>query len=196
MNQKIKRRDAVKAIAAIGGLFALRGLASAQVITNSHTRIGSGWLYQGLPCTIIQQGAMLLLINEIGSVGSGVWTGSNSFIVLGGAGWDAGLTAQISNRGRTISWSNATVWTQGPASRHLPSLEGGWLYRGRPCAIFQQENFLVLINEVGSIGSCILTGNNSLTALGGAGWDVGLTVQITDNGNTLNWSNNTVWTRA
>jgi hypothetical protein len=196
MNQKMKRRDAVKAIAAFGGLFAFGGISEAQIIAGPRTRLGTGWLYQGQPCIIIQQGAMLLLINEIGSVGSGVWTGSNTFTVLSGTGWDAGLTAQISNRGRTINWSNATVWTSGSAPRRPQNLEGGWLYSGQPCAVFQQENFLILINEVGSIGSCILTGTNSLTAVGGGGWDLGLTAQIADNGNTLYWSNNTVWTRA
>ena len=196
MNKNLKRRDAIKAVAAIGGLLALRDISPGQIAVAQNGRLAGGWLYQGLPCTIHQQGSMLLLINEIGSVGSGVWTGSNTFTVLGGSGWDAGLTATISNRGRTISWSNATVWTQGPAPRRPHNLDGGWLYQGKPCAIFQQENMFVLVNEIGSIGSGIWTVNNSLTVLGGGGWDLGLTAQVADHGNTLNWSNNTVWTRS
>lgn len=196
MNKKVQRRDAVKAFAAIGGLIALRGIALAQVPAAATGRLATSWAYQGQPCAIIQQGVMLLLINEIGSIGSGVWTGNNTFTVLGGAGWDVGLTAQISNRGRTINWSNNTIWIQTPAPRSEPSLAGGWLYQGQPCAIFQHGNFLVGINEIGSIGTAILTGKNTLTVLGGGGWDLGLTAQIADHGNTLNWSNQTVWIRA
>ena len=163
-------------------------------MSSSAGRLGSGWVFQGQPCSILTQGSMLLLINQVGSVGSGVWTSKNTFTVLGG-GLDFGLTAQVSNRGRTINWSNNTVWTQGVAPRRLANLEGSWLYEGQPCCIFQQENFLLGINEVGSIGCGIVTTQNSFTVLGGNGWEVGLTTLITDRGNTINWSNNTIWTR-
>ena len=195
MTENLKRRDAIKTIAAIGGLLMVPGVSFAQVATRN-SRLATGWLYQGQPCVIHQQGSMLLLINEAGSIGSGVWTGNNTFTVLGGSGWDAGLTAQVSNHGNTISWSNSTVWTQGPPPRRPQNLEGGWLYQGQPCAIFQAEAQLLLVNEIGSIGVGLLTVSNSLTVLGGGGWDLGLTAQVADQGNTLNWSNNTVWTRS
>ena len=195
MTKNLKRRDALKALAGIGGLLMVPGAAFAQITTRSN-RLATGWLYQGLPCVIRQQGSMLLLINEIGSVGSGVWTGSNTFTVLAGSGWDAGLTAQVTNHGNTINWSNNTVWTQGPAPRRPRNLEGGWLYQEQPCTIFQEGDQLLLVNERGSIGSGLWTNNNSFTVIGGGGWDIGLTTQVVDHGNTINWSNNTVWTRS
>lgn len=194
MHQAIKRRDALKSIAAIGGLLALPGIASA-ASGSSRNNLSGGWLYQGQPCIIIQQGAIFLLINEIGSVGSAVLNGS-TLTVLGGAGWDVGLTGELSNRNRTISWSNGTVWTQGRPPSQPVNLDGSWLYQGQPCAIFQQGNFFILINEIGSLGSGIWNANNSLTTLGGAGWDVGLVGLVANNGNTINWSNATTWTRA
>ena len=133
MLKNIKRRDALKAVAAFGGIFMLEGVSTAQ-ITTGRRRLASGWLYQGLPCAIHTQGSILLLINEIGSVGSAVWTGSSTFTVLGGSGWDAGLTAQITNRGSTINWSNGTVWTAGRELRRPQNLSGGWHDAGAPSA--------------------------------------------------------------
>jgi hypothetical protein len=193
MTENLKRRDAIKTLAGISGLLMVPGAAFAQ-LANRGNRLGSSWLYQGRPCVIHQQGSMLLLINEIGSVGSGVWTGANTFTVLGGSGWDAGLTAQVTNHGNTINWSNSTVWIQGPLPRRPKSLEGGWFYQGQPCAIFQEGDQLLLVNEVGSIGSGLWTNNNSFTVIGGGGWDIGLTTHV--DGNTINWSNNTVWMRS
>ena len=186
----------MKALAAIGGLLALRGVSFGQNDAMKNGRIANSWFYQGQPCAIFQQGSMLLLINEAGSVGSGIWTGNNTFTVLGGSGWAAGLNAEISNHGRTINWSNATVWKQGANSRRTPRVEGGWIYSGQPCAIFQRENLLVLVNESGYIGSGLIAPNNVLAILGGAGWDIGLTAQVSGGGNVLDWSNSTIWTRA
>ncbi len=195
MTKNLKRRDALKTLAGIGGLLMVPGAAFAQIATRN-SRLATGWLYQGQPCVIHQQGSMLLLINEIGSVGSGVWTGPNTFTVLSGSGWDAGLTAQVTDHGNTINWSNSTVWNKGPAPRRPANLEGGWLYSGQPCAIFQQQDLLLGVNEIGSIGICLWTVNDSFTVIGGGGWDIGLTTKVVDHGNTINWSNNTVWTRS
>lgn len=200
MNKMLKRRDALKALTAIGGVLALPGIALGQFTThrngNGNGRFVSGWSYQGQPCTILQQGSMLLLINEVGSVASGVWTGKNTFTVLGGSGWDAGLTAQVVNLGRTINWSNNTAWNQDGTPRRPQNLEGGWLYQGQPCAIFQQGDLFILVNETGAIGNGIWTASNSLTIIGGSGWDLGLVAQAADKNNTLNWSNGTVWMRS
>ena len=195
MSNNLKRRDAIKTMAAFGGLLMVPGAAFAQ-ITTRNGRLAGGWLYQGLPCAIHQQGSLLLLINEAGSIGSGVWTGANTFTVLGGSGWDAGLTAQVTDNGNTINWSNNTVWSQGAAPSRPRNLEGGWFYQGQPCAIFQSGDQLLLVNEIGSIGAGLWTVANSFTVIGGGGWDIGLTAQVAGKGTNLNWSNNTVWTRS
>lgn len=195
MNPKIKRREAIKALAAFGGLLASSSLLPAGIHSVSGDKLAVNWSYEGKPCLIYQQGALLLLINEVGSVASGKWTGPDTFVVLAGAGWDAGLTAQISANGKSIQWSNETVWNKGGIFHPAQNLSGNWTYQGQPCAIFQQGNLLLLVNEAGAIGSGIWTVANSFTVLGGAGWDLGLVARVADQGKTINWSNETVWTR-
>jgi hypothetical protein len=73
---------------------------------------------------------------------------------------------------------------------------GNWIYAGQPCAIFQMGVVLLLVNEQGSLGTAFVTGSDSLLVKGGSGWDVGLTAVLSKRGNQINWSNETVWTRA
>ncbi len=193
MNKKINRRDAVKALASVSGLMLVNVATFAGAPQNSG--LASGWLYEGQACSIQVAGTTLLLINENGAVGSAIFTSENTLVVLSGNGWDVGLTAQITHRGRTINWSNNTVWTKGPNPRPAPEVAGGWLYEAQACAIFQQANQLVLINEVGAIGTALWSGDHRFTLLGGAGWDLGLIGQVADNFNSIQWTNNTVWTK-
>jgi len=195
MNSQFNRRDALKAISAIGGLMALQGISFGAPLPTTTKKLSTGWAYEGQPCVIEQQGSMLVFINEVGSVGSGVWTGPDTFTVLSGAGWDAGLVGQVSSNRKTIFWSNNTVWTKSPVAQPVQNLSDGWLYADQPCAIFQQGNLLLLVNEIGSIGVGLWSIKNTFVVIGGAGWDLGLVAQVADLGKTINWSNNTTWTR-
>lgn len=111
MNTNIKRRDVIKVAIAAGGLFALRGMASEPQNQPIASFAGS-WFYQGQPCAIFQQGAVLLVVNEVGSLATAREIDHASFIILGGAGWDSGLVANVTNHGRTINWSNNSIWTR------------------------------------------------------------------------------------
>src|SRR5579862_7957395 len=112
MIKNIKRREAIKvATIAAGGLLASKGLASESNIFHRGSFAGS-WLYQGQPCAIFQQGAVLLVVNEAGSLATAQVTGPNAFVIVGGSGWDIGLVAEVVNRGTRINWSNNTVWEQ------------------------------------------------------------------------------------
>jgi len=193
MDQKINRRGAVKMLATFGGLMLVNVPAFAGI--QRKVGLASGWLYNGQACSIQQAGLTLLLINENGAVGSAIFTGVNTLLVLGGSGWDAGLTAQITNRGRTINWSNNTVWTKGLNPHSPPEIASEWLYQNQPSAIFQQANQLLLINEVGAIGTALWSGSNRFTVTGGAGWDLGLVGQLVDGGDMIQWTNNTVWNK-
>jgi hypothetical protein len=54
----------------------------------------------------------MLVVNEAGFLAMAQVTGTKTFIILSGDGWDAGLVAELVNGGRTINWSNNTVWTR------------------------------------------------------------------------------------
>lgn len=186
----------MKLVAGATGFFVLPGSASAIDFTTRNQRLATNWTFQGLPCLIHQQGVILLLINENGAVGTARWTGPDTFTVFNGNGWDAGLVGQLNARAKSINWSNNTVWKSANQVYHPRDLEGGWLYNGQACAVFQRENLVILVNEIGSLGTGIFTGRDTLTILGGSGWDLGLTARFDIDSSTLYWSNNTQWIRA
>jgi len=110
MNKNMKRREAIKAAGiAAGGFLAWKGTASDFNRSDVRSFAGS-WLYQGQPCAIFQQGVILLVVNEVGSLATAKVTGPSEFTIWGGIGWDSGLVAEVVNHGRTINWSNDTVW--------------------------------------------------------------------------------------
>jgi hypothetical protein len=76
MNEKLKRRDVVKAVAAAGGPLVLGGVASAGE-PDKNTMLSGEWLNEinkDQPCGIIEQGRVLLLVNEKGDLASGRMT--------------------------------------------------------------------------------------------------------------------------
>src|SRR5262249_6909074 len=102
----------VKAAAAVGGLFLLsRSAPSAE-----QERVGrfeGEWLNRGKsdqPCGIFQQGRILLLVNEQGSLATGRLVEANRFVVVKGDGWDAGGVGELVERGRAIAWRGGGFW--------------------------------------------------------------------------------------
>jgi hypothetical protein len=110
MNKTLKRRDALKVAAAVGGLFALEKIASAAPVRKQTTGLAGNWLYQGQPCAIWQQGVVLIFVNEGGGLATGRMTGPDTFILQAGFGWDNSLIGIVSNGGNLITWSNDTQW--------------------------------------------------------------------------------------
>ena len=41
-----------------------------------------------------------------------------------------------------------------------------------------------------------MTDDKTFAVLAGTGWDLGLTGTLSDNGKTINWSNDSSWTRV
>jgi hypothetical protein len=112
MTEKFKRRDVVKAVAAAGGLLALRGLAGAAEPNKENKLLGE-WLYDGKedqPCAIFQQGRVLLLVNEDGELATGRITEATKLVVLKSASWEEGLVGELAQEGKAISWANGTTW--------------------------------------------------------------------------------------
>jgi hypothetical protein len=73
------------------------------------------WLWEGKadqPCAIFRYGSVLLLVNENGDLGTGRLEGEGKLVVLKGDGWDKGLTAEVQSKGKSLKWSNGTVWNR------------------------------------------------------------------------------------
>lgn len=111
MKPIVKRRDAIKLALAAGGLLAIKGVAAEPDAEPGPSFAGS-WFYLEQPCAIFQQGAILLVVNERGALATAKVTGPSTFVILNGFGWDIGLVADVADHGRTINWSNNTVWTR------------------------------------------------------------------------------------
>ncbi|MBA4064652.1 MAG: hypothetical protein C0501_13250 [Isosphaera sp.] len=113
MGKKLDRRGAAKAVAAVGGLFALGGAASAAGGQPAAAAAGwaGEWFHGGKvdqPCAIFQHGRVLLLVNERGDLASAVLTAEDKVSVQ--QGWEQGYTGAIGDRGKTIVWKDGAEW--------------------------------------------------------------------------------------
>lgn len=110
MAEKRDRRDAVKTMAAAGGLLLLTGSASADQPEDSTSLTGE-WFNGGKldqPCAVFQQGRVLILINEKGDLATGQFTEANQFTVL--KGWGGESVGRVVDRGRVIAWKGGGNW--------------------------------------------------------------------------------------
>src|SRR5262249_30746229 len=108
MTEKLKRRDVVKAVAAVGSLPALGGFAGAAEPDKENKLLGE-WLYDGKedqPCAIFQQGRVLLLVNEDGELATGRITEATKLVVRKSDSWEEGLVGELAQEGKAISWAN------------------------------------------------------------------------------------------
>jgi hypothetical protein len=109
MNKQLKRRDALTALAATGGLLLL-GRAAAAPEPDRADKLAGEWLYDGQkdePCAVFQHGRVLLLVNERGEFATGLMTEAKKFTVKG---WEDGLVGEVAAKGKKIDWSNGTAW--------------------------------------------------------------------------------------
>src|SRR5215472_1529608 len=73
-------------------------------------------------------------------------------------------------------------------------LAGQWLYDGKedqPCAIFQHDRMLLLVNEEGEFATARLSEAKKFVVLKGEGWEEGLVGELDDQGKAIAWSNST-----
>ena len=108
--KKLERREAMKALTVAGGLLTL-GAVVAEASQGGRNEFAGNWLFENQSCAIFQQGPILLLVNERGSLATARVTEPGALVVLRGD-WDIGLTGVLANRGRQIRWSNGSAWTR------------------------------------------------------------------------------------
>jgi hypothetical protein len=111
MIKNVKRRDAIKAAIAGGGLLALRS-ANAETGAMKVRALAGDWQCQGQPCAIFQQGSILLVVDGKGSLGTARMTDDKKFVILNGTGWVLGLEGTVADDNKTINWSDDSSWTR------------------------------------------------------------------------------------
>jgi len=102
---------AVVAVASVIG-HESRPVASAQT---GATQWAGEWLMAGKadqPCAIFQQGTVLLIVNENGDVATARVDTPGKLHVLHGVRWEAGITAELRDGGRSLAWRDGSVWTR------------------------------------------------------------------------------------
>ena len=63
-------------------------------------------------CAIFRQGGVLLIVNERGDMATGKLEAANRVVVVKGAGWAPGITAELRENGRVLAWKDGSVWTR------------------------------------------------------------------------------------
>ena len=115
MTEKLKRRDMMKAAAAVGGLLALGGSVASGAQADPKNKLEGEWLYEGnmeQPCAVFQHGRVLLLVNEEGELATAKMTEETKFVTLKGIdqSWEVGLVGELDKEGKAISWANGSTW--------------------------------------------------------------------------------------
>ena len=71
------------------------------------------WLMAGdskQPCAVFRQGDVLLVVNERGDQATGRMTGEKTLTIIKGDHWEPGVTAELHDEGRSLVWSDGSVW--------------------------------------------------------------------------------------
>jgi hypothetical protein len=147
-----------------------------------------GAWYRGGPASIYQQGDQTFCRNEKGDVSRCRIESTNQIRALD---WAGGLVGTLSADGQTLSWANNSQWTrQSGASASL--FLGAW-YRGTAAAsVYEQGGQLFCRNERGDVTRCRMESPTQIRALDWAG---GLVGTLSTDYQTINWANNSQWSR-
>ncbi|HEY1170223.1 MAG TPA: hypothetical protein VGH19_02530 [Verrucomicrobiae bacterium] len=111
-NQALKRRWILNAVLLGLGIFASnKATAATKAKPLQDVSLEGEWFGEdGRICAVFRQGRVLLVVNPLGSIGVAHMVKPNSMVVVGGSGWDKGLTGHLSADGKRIDWSNSTAW--------------------------------------------------------------------------------------
>ena len=76
-------------------------------------QVAGEWHLGGLTeqvCAIFREGGVLLVVNERGDMATARLEGGNRVVVVKGAGWEPGATAELRENGRVLAWRDGSVW--------------------------------------------------------------------------------------
>ncbi len=150
--------------------------------------IAGTWTINGKQTSIQQTGTSLVFTNENGQTSAGMFIGSEE---VEATGW-GDLTGTLVNNNTQINWSNGTSWTLSGVVVTPPDISGAWMYNGKSTQIAQAGNSLTFTNEVGGTSAGTFDSSTQVTA---TGWG-NLVGTLSNNDDTITWSNGTVWTKG
>jgi hypothetical protein len=157
--------------------------ATATILDDDEPDISGTWFVNGQAASIVQSGASLTFTNEHGGIARGSFTSPSAIVATE---W-GNLNGTLSNNNQTLTWSNGSVWTFVP-----PNIAGTWLINGKQATIGQNGSTLTFTNENGGTSAGLFI---SATQVEATGWG-NLIGTLSNNNQTLSWSNGTVWTSA
>ncbi len=144
------------------------------------------WQSNGLDAQIQQTGATLTFTNELGKVSAGSFASATQ---IAASDWNLTGTLSGSDGLYTITWSDGTVWHQGP--KVIPVLAGAWQVNGSAARIQQNGVSFTFTNDKGNTSSGSLTSSTQLVA---TDWNnLAGTISGTPGQYTITWANGSVW---
>lgn len=166
-------------------------------LTGSWTAYDSAGRVTPGSARIIQNGASLSLDNGSGSISGAIFSDKS----LEAERWNA--KGRVSAEGNRINWSNGSYWVRQGENAPVPGgahdFSGVWSAYGADgitpygfgtiTANGDGDGGYIIDNDQGSISSGRLSG----TVMIASGWAVSGT--ISDDGNKILWSNNSIWFR-
>ncbi|HEY3964028.1 MAG TPA: hypothetical protein VGM05_05680, partial [Planctomycetaceae bacterium] len=154
----------------------------------AQVNIAGTWMIDGKQTSIQQTGTSLVFTNENGQTSQGMFIGSEE---IEATDW-GDLTGTLVNNNTQINWSNGTTWTLSGVVVTPPNIAGAWMYNGKATSIAQSGNNLTFTNEVGGTSAGTFDSSTEVTA---TTWN-NLTGTLSNNDQTITWSNGTVWTKG
>ncbi len=168
------------------------GIQMAAAAPVSNPQISGTWNDAGKPSSITQDASNnLVFTNGAGMRSNGRFADATTVIATN---WEGGLRGKLTNNNTTIQWANGTTWTR-TAPSTVPWIGGGWADAGQNATVeqdFNDRSKLVFVNRMGwrSKGTFV----NATTVIA-TEWEGGLRGALTDNGETIRWTNGTAWYR-
>jgi hypothetical protein len=148
------------------------------------------WYHDGKPTRILvaPDGRSITIVNELGQSSDGYAADPGNLAIP-----SLGITGHVSKDRRRITWTNGTEWRrESSIPDRTVNISGRWFRDGQPTSIdvaADGRNFTIM-QEWGLRATGRITGNGELIV---PAWKV--TGRVKQNGQRINWSNGTEWTR-
>ena len=186
-----RTRTEMGALVLCGFIFVATAVAR-QPSAGSAAGLDGRWYHDGKPTRILvaPDGRSITIINEFGQSNDGYANGPRNLVIP-----SLGITGEVNQKGRRISWTNGTEWTReakNPRPDSGVNLSGRWFRNGQATSIDVRPDgrSFIITNEWGLRSDGYMSGNGELKV---TAW--GVTGHLSKNGQRISWSNGTEWTR-